>query len=502
MFQFETQLKKLKHEVLTEVAKLAKEDSVTLDNIEKIPYEVIKGNKPTYRCCVYKERAIVLERAKLAAGCLANGDNIEEHLVDIRPDEQIMYVIEAACDRCPINKYNVTDSCRNCIAHRCKEACNFGAISIVNGKAYINQELCRECGMCKKACSYDAISEVMRPCKRSCPTGALDINTEDRRAMIKEEKCVNCGACMSACPFGAISDKSLIVPVAKRLGRGRRMYAIVAPAITGQFGATMNYGKIRNSIKKLGFVDMIEAALGADAVTVHESNEFIERMENGDKYMTNSCCPGFLSFIEKTVSTEAGKISGTVSPMVATAKYIKAQDPEAKIVFIGPCTAKKAEAIRNGAEGSVDYVLTFEELLALYAAFEVNPYECEEDDVNDGSVFGRNFGMSGGLTAAIENYVKDSGVSVDFKPVKVSGLECKKTMTMAKAGRLPGNFIEGMMCEGGCINGAGTIVTQAKAKAAFVKINNGSPIKAVIKNEKLEEFKDINLERKVMVKNK
>ena len=63
----------------------------------------------------------------------------------------------------------------------------FGAISIVNGKAYINQELCRECGMCKKACSYDAISEVMRPCKRSCPTGALDINPEDRRAMIKEE---------------------------------------------------------------------------------------------------------------------------------------------------------------------------------------------------------------------------------------------------------------------------------------------------------------------------
>lgn len=69
----------------------------------------------------------------------------------------------------------------------------------------------------QKACSYDAISEVMRPCKRSCPTGALDINPEDRRAMIKEEKCVNCGACMSACPFGAISDKSLIVPVAKKV---------------------------------------------------------------------------------------------------------------------------------------------------------------------------------------------------------------------------------------------------------------------------------------------
>ena len=495
MFQFETQLKKLKHEVLTEVAKLAKEDKITLENIEKIPYEVIKGVKPTYRCCVYKERAIVLERAKLAAGYLANGDNIDEELIDIRPNEQIIYVIEAACDRCPINKYTVTDSCRNCIAHKCKEACNFGAISIVNGKAYINQEICKECGMCKKACSYDAISEVMRPCKRACPTGALDINSEDRRAMIKEELCVNCGSCMRSCPFGAISDKSLIVPVAKRLAKGRKMYAIVAPAITGQFGITMNYGKIRNSIKKLGFIDMVEAALGADAVTVNESGEFIERMNRGDKYMTNSCCPGFFSFIEKTVPSEASKISGTVSPMIAAARYVKRKDPDAKIVFIGPCTAKKSEIIRYGIKDAVDYVLTFEELLALYEAFQVNPYECEDEEVNDASVFGRNFGMAGGVTAAIESYVKDTNADVDFKPVKVSGLDCKKTMMMAKAGRLPGNFIEGMMCDGGCINGAGTIVTPMKAKAAFTKINNGASIKAVIKNKTLSDFENIDLER-------
>ena len=154
----------------------------------------------------------------------------------------------------------------------------------------------------------------MRPCKRSCPTGALDINPDDRRAMIKEEMCVNCGSCMRSCPFGAISDKSLIVPVAKRLGRKRKMYAVVAPAITGQFGPTMNYGKVRNAIKALGFEDMIEAALGADAVTVHEANEFVERMENGDKYMTNSCCPGFLSFIEKVNPTEKDRISGNRTP--------------------------------------------------------------------------------------------------------------------------------------------------------------------------------------------
>ena len=496
MFQFETQLNKLKHEVLTAVAKLAKDDKLTKEAIEKVPYEVIKGDTAMYRCCVYKERAIVLERAKLASGFLANGDTEDLELIDIRPDEQIIYVIEAACDKCPINKYSVTDSCRNCLAHRCQEACNFNAISYIAGRAYINQEICKECGMCKKACPYDAISEVMRPCKRVCPTGALDINQDDRRAMIKEETCVNCGSCMSACPFGAISDKSLIVPIAKRLARGRKMYAVVAPAITGQFGAKTPYGKIKNAIKKLGFVDMIEAACGADAVTVHESREFLERLEDGQSYMTNSCCPGFLSYVEKMFPSEVEKVSGTVSPMIATARFIKHNDPDAKVVFIGPCTAKKSEAVRKSVKDAVDYVITFEELLALFSAFEVDIDSCDEDVVDDASIYGRGFGAHGGLTAAIENYIRSQGLEVNFNPVKVSGgIEIKKTMTMAKIGKLQGNFIEGMMCEGGCINGAGTLVTPFKAKGVFNKINAQATKKAVIDNETLEEYDNINLER-------
>ncbi|MBS4803597.1 MAG: 4Fe-4S dicluster domain-containing protein [Clostridium sp.] len=496
MFQFETQLKKLKHDVLTEVARLAKDNNLTTETIEKIPYEIIQGDIAMYRCCVYKERAIVLERAKLAAGYLANGDNIDDEFVDIREDDQIIYVIEAACDRCPINKYSVTDSCRNCLAHKCHEACNFGAITYVAGRAYINQELCKECGMCKKACPYDAIAEVMRPCKRVCPTGALDISKDDRRAVIKEETCVNCGSCMSACPFGAISDKSLIVPVAKRLARGRKMYAVVAPAITGQFGPKVGYGKIKNAIKKLGFEDMIEAACGADAVTVHESKEFIKRIENGDSYMTNSCCPGFLSYIEKMMPSEVSKISGTVSPMVATARYIKSVDPEAKVVFIGPCTAKKSEAVREPIKDAVDYVLTFEELLALFSAFDIEVEACEDEVVDDASIYGRGFGAHGGLTAAIENYVRSQGLEVNFNPVKVSGgVEIKKAMTMAKIGRLQGNFIEGMMCEGGCINGAGTLATPFKSKNTFNKVNSSASRKSVIDNEKITDYDKVNFER-------
>ncbi|MBQ6820461.1 MAG: 4Fe-4S dicluster domain-containing protein [Clostridium sp.] len=497
MFQFETQLKKLKHEVLTEVARLAKEDKLSLEAIDKIPYKIIKGDKAMYRCCVYKERAIVLERAKLASGYLSNGDNVNDELIDIRENDQIIYVIEAACDRCPINKYSITDSCRGCLAHKCDEACNFGAITYVAGRAYINQELCKECGMCKKACPYDAVSEVMRPCKRVCPTGALDINDLDRRAIIKEEICVNCGSCMTACPFGAISDKSLIVPVAKRLARGRKMYAIVAPAITGQFGPKVSYGKIKSAIKKLGFLEMVEAACGADAVTIHESNEFIERINNGDSYMTNSCCPGFLNFIDKTMPSEKERVSGTVSPMIATARYIKSKDEGAKVVFIGPCTAKKNEAVRSSVKGAVDYVLTFEELLALLEAFDVNILECEDEVVDDASIFGRGFGVHGGLTEAIENYISSKEINVNFIPVKASGgVEIKKIMTMAKMGRLQGNFIEGMMCQGGCINGAGTIATPFKSKSIFSKINAQGSIKAVIENKKLSEFEALNLERK------
>lgn len=503
MFEFETKTKEIKHKVLVEVVKLAREDKLTIEELEKLPYKIIPGDKAEYRCCVYKERAIILERAKLASGYLSNGDYIDTEFVDIRQNKQIIYVVENACDKCPINEFTVTHACRNCLAHRCKEACNFDAISYVAGRAYINQERCKECGMCKKACQYNAISEVMRPCRSSCPTGALEVNKDSRTAMINEDKCVNCGICMTSCPFGAIEDKSLIVPVAKRLGKKRKMYAVVAPAITGQFGPSVSYGKIKSAIKKLGFEDMIEAACGADIVTIHESNELIERMEKGDSYMTNSCCPGFFSYIEKIFPDQADKISHTVSPMIATARYIKNKDDEAKVVFIGPCTAKKNEVTRDELKDDVDYVLTFEELIALFEGFGIDIFESEDEVVNDASLFGRGFAAAGGLTSAIERYIKEKEIDCKFTPTKVSGgIEIKKAMTMAKVGRLNANFIEGMMCDGGCINGAGIIKSGPKAKSLFNKINIENAACNITDNKKIEEFKDINLGRKISVLDK
>lgn len=495
MLTFETQLDKLKHLVLKEVAILAREERLTKEELEKIPYAVIQGDKAQYRCCVYKERAIVYERAQLAAGCLPN-DDARSSLVDVKGDGQIIYVISAACDSCPIERFTVTEACRGCLTHKCADVCPAQAISRVNGRSYINHDACKECGLCKKSCPYNAIAEVARPCKRSCPTGALTINPEDRKAVINSSGCINCGACMAVCPFGAISDKSYIVNVVRALNEGKRLYAVVAPSIAGQFGPKVNVGQIKTGLKKMGFNEMVEAACGADAVTVHEGNEFAERMEKGDKYMTNSCCTGFLNYIEYKFKDQVDRISGTVSPMVATGRMIKNEDKDAVVVFIGPCTAKKNEATKEGLKDAVDYVITFEELSALFAAYEIDPEICSSEDVEDASLYGRGFAQKGGLTAAIENYVSDKGIEVEFKPVRVSGsVEIKRAMTMAKAGKLDGNFIEGMMCEGGCIAGPAVHVNPMKTKALLNRFNNESSKKDVLKNDNLEKFEGVNLER-------
>lgn len=493
MITFETQLKKLKYLVLKEVAKMTIDGRLSKEEIEKVPFDIIKGDKAEYRCCVYKERAIVYERAKLAMGCLPNGQ-IADEFVNIEDDDQIIYVIEAACDKCPINRYVVTEACRGCLQHKCMEVCHAGAITRAAGKAYINHEVCKECGLCKQVCPYNAIAEVMRPCRRVCPTGALQMNIEDNRATINKEDCINCGACMAACPFGAISDKSYIVDVTRALMEKKKVYAVVAPAITGQFGPKVTVGQIKAAFKKAGFTDMIEAACGADAVAIHEGKEFIERMEKGDKYMTNSCCPGFLGYIEKKFPDQIERVSSTVSPMIATGRMIKKEDKDAIVVFVGPCTAKKNEVRRESLKDAVNYVMTFEEITALMGALEIEPENFEAEEVSDASTYGRGFAQGGGVSAAMQHYMKDK--DLEIKPVKVSGPdEIKRAMLMGKVGKLSGNFIEGMMCEGGCIGGPAAMVPQMKSKGQLVKFSNESDKKNIADNDNLERFKDVDMER-------
>ena len=446
MRKFESQVQLIKYEVLREVSRLAMEGRLE-EGCSKIPEIIDPGPEPRTRCCIHKERAITVERVKLAMGGNKDNDNIIE-------------VLDSACDKCPIDRFVVTEACRGCLAHRCAEVCPVGAIQFVGHRAYINPNKCIECGKCKAACPYNAISDVMRPCKRACPTSALSIN-EEKKAVIDNDKCIQCGACVYQCPFGAIMDKSYIVDVIELLKEAKannniKVYAVIAPAISSQF-TYAKIGQVVNGIKKLGFHDVIEAALGADIVAKHEAHEFAENIEN-QKVMTSSCCPAFVSFIKKNYPMLENKISTSVSPMIAVSRLIKKMDENAKVVFIGPCTAKKMEIKQSDLVGSTDYVLTFEELAAMLDAADIKIEYCDEAVLDNASFYGRIFARTGGLVESVRHVVDMDNLEINFKPISCDGIkECDKALKMARVNKLDANFIEGMACVGGCIGGAASL---------------------------------------------
>ena len=458
MRKFDTKVQHLKYKVLREVAKHAW-DGTLLENVMDIPKALIPGKQPTHRCCVYKERAIMAERVKLAMGGDKNNPNVIE-------------VIEIACDECPVGGYEVTNACRGCLAHRCEDVCKFGAITFDNNHvAHIDKSKCKECGACAKVCPFTAIVGRKRPCQNACKVKAISVN-EEKAAKIDNNKCIGCGACVYQCPFGAITDKSYIVDAIEILKQGERngsggtnkVYAIVAPSISSQFSYA-KLGQVITGLKKLGFNDVIEAALGADMVALEEAKELSEK-----GLLTSSCCPAFVQYIKTNFPNLVDRISHNMSPMGVLAKYIKETTPGAKVIFIGPCTAKKAEAQLEEVKPYVDTVLTFEELQALFDSRELDIASLEEGVLDNASYFGRIFARSGGLTDAAAQAMKEQNIDFEIKPVVCDGIEaCRMALLKLNKGVLDGNFIEGMACVGGCINGAGCLTHGEKNKAEVDK---------------------------------
>lgn len=456
MRKFDTNVQKLKYEVLREVARLSKEDRLA-EGLPGIPETIIPGPKATTRCCIYKERAIVNERVKMALG---GHDDV--------PGE--VEVLPIACDECPVSEITVSDACRGCIAHRCANACPKGAISFVNRgthtQASIDHSKCITCGKCVAACPYSAINKNVRPCERACKPGAIKMD-ENRKAHINYEKCVSCGACVYQCPFGAIVDKSYITKVIKLFkdskAKGYPLYAVVAPSISGQFGEVTT-GQVVAGMKQMGFTTVIEAALGADLVAYQEGKELVEK-----GFLTSSCCPAFVSYIYKNFPKLVPNISHNLSPMAMIAKMIKRAHPDSKIVFVGPCVAKKGEIKQERVRELVDVTITFEELQALFDAYDVDLSSMEDDVLNNASYFGRIFARSGGLKDAVEETLKELEIKPEqfqLKAISCSGLEeCKLALLKASKGILPENFIEGMACEQGCIGGPGCLTHGPKEKA-------------------------------------
>lgn len=486
-----TDTRRIKYEVLREVADLAFRDSLNEDTMDEIPFRIIPGATPRFRCCVYKEREIIRQRVKLATGKPPLPTlNVENRKLN----NNVVQVIPAACEGCPINRFQVTENCQKCMAKSCQSACAFGAITITGRGAYIDQSKCHECGKCAEACPYHAIADLMRPCKRSCDVGAITIGG-DRLAIIDEEKCISCGHCAAACPFGAISDISSITTIIQKINDPNvKVIALPAPAVEGQFGPEVTVGRLKTALLQLGFDEVHEIALGGDAVAYNEAKELIENHEKGEK-MTTSCCPAFVNLIRKHYPELIDKMSNTVSPMVATVRWIRNINPKAYIVFIGPCMAKKAEA-QFDVEGEPDAVMTFEELNAMLDARRIDPWSCPEAETAATS-FGRRFSGSGGVSEAVMKAVSELGGDVnEIKAKACNGVkECKIGLQLMKVGKLTEDIIEGMICEGGCIAGPGSIASLQQLKTARMKKIKGKDDDNITDMLNSQNFMGTDMER-------
>ena len=473
---------KLKHDVLYYVAKMAFEGTLE-EKKDLLPMELIPGPLPKFRCCVYREREIVRERIRLAEGKHTGTED----------DGNLIQVISSACEGCPISSYVVTDNCMNCVGKACVNACNFGACEPGRHRSHIDPTKCKECGKCADACPYHAIAALKRPCKFKCPVDAISYD-ENNISVIDEDKCIRCGLCIHACPFGAIGSKTMIVDVIEALKAGKTVYAMAAPATEGQYGENITMKSWKKAMKAAGFKDFVEVGLGGDLTAAAEAEEWAEAYKEGKK-MTTSCCPAFVNMIRKHFPELADRISTSVSPMCAVSRLLKAKEPDCVTVFIGPCISKKSEAKEFGIEGNADYVLTYSEVHAILKAKGVE-FEEDENDYQESSVYGKRFGNSGGVTAAVLQSLKEAENEIDAKINVCNGAaECKKALLLMKVGRLPEDFIEGMICQGGCVGGPSAFQDQMKAKRSRDKLIADADDRGVLENLRNYDLDSFSMHR-------
>ncbi|MCR5449908.1 MAG: monomeric [FeFe] hydrogenase [Solobacterium sp.] len=487
MFSHEGRI--FKFDVLVQLARQAYEGDIDEAKIQAYCRNLVSMDTPRVRCCVYKEREILRQRVRLAMGKMA------DEAAEYNP-RQIVQVIDAACDGCSIKKIRVTDNCRKCMAKSCVAACRFDAMHIGINRSEIDYSKCKECGACANACPYNAIVVTERPCFSHCPVQAIHWD-EHGIAVIDEEKCINCGQCEGACPFGAIEDISWVVPVVQLLRMGTPAYAVVAPSIQGQFDNT-TLPQIMKAIEMLGFEKCYEVAIGADAVAQTEYLELKEHKAEG-KPLTTSCCPAFVNMLKIHFPKQyAENKSTTVTPMMAIARKLKKEHPDHGIVFIGPCLAKKQEAMQEAT--AVDYVLTFEELAALLVAKGINPPEVEvENPELYPSNYGRNFAGSGGVAGAVAQAAKEAGDGPYSAYMADGAFECKKQLTLLRAGKFKDDILEGMCCVGGCIAGPASISDTMTVKSRRNKENMNTDKKTIQQSLEIFSFDgvDMNVTHKI-----
>ena len=330
--------------------------------------------------------------------------------------------------------------------------------------------LCGDCvRMCDNVQSVNAIDFAYR--------GTKALVTPAFNKKIAETDCVNCGQCRVVCPTGAISINTNIEVIWDFLAdKNTKVIAQIAPAVRvavgDQFGLPRGenvMGKLVNVLHRLGFDEVYDTSYGADLTVIEESEELLERLASGENLpLFTSCCPAWSAMAKKLFPDQANCISMALTPMTLTARLVKHHQPGAKVAFIGPCAAKKLEAMRSDVRSEVDFVLTFEEMTGIFAARHIDVENLKEDPhgINDASTDGRNFAVSGGVANAVVNVINEKHPDREIKVANAEGLrDCRKLLMAAKAGKYNGYLLEGMACPGGCVAGAGTMQSIKKSAA-------------------------------------
>ncbi len=445
-----------------------------VSEIDRIPIEMSpKNSHARGRCCIHKERAVLKYKMLPILGYSVDEEEDEltplsvyaQNAINRKSNSKsILTVVDEACTACVKTNYVVTNLCKGCVARSCYMNCPKDAITFLeNGQAYINHAKCINCGICKEACMYHSIVYIPVPCEEVCPVKAIQ-KDENGIEHIDESKCIYCGKCINACPFGSIYEVSGIFDILSAIQRGEKVVAMMAPSILSQFDGTIN--DIIAAVKKIGFTDAIEVAFGAVETSKLEGAELQEKLESGQQFMTTSCCPAYTELVDKHLHEMKPFVSHTGSPLFYTIDIAKEKYPDAKLVFVGPCVAKRKEVMKYP---DVDFVLTFEEVDCLFSGLNIEiTKELEEN--NAAPTEGKIFARAGGVISSIQMLYPDLGI----KPLSVANLN-KKNIALLKAyakGKAPGNFIEVMACEGGCISGPCSKIDYGQAQKLFKKALN------------------------------
>ncbi len=476
---FTNNLMIVRHRLLRELVTLWNKDSL-VEKIDSLPIELSPRKSNHHgRCCIHKERAVWKYKSLPLLGLDMSDEKSEltplSHYAKMaldrsesgKPKSSILCVIDEACSACVQVNYEITNLCKGCIARSCMTNCPRNAVQIsrITGKAWIDHSICTSCGICQRSCPYHAIVYIPVPCEEACPVKAIS-KDEDGIEHIDESKCIFCGKCINACAFGAIFEVSQVFDILPKIRRGEQMIAIVAPSILGQFDATIE--QVYGALKQIGFHDVIEVAQGAMDTVSNEAHELIEKVEEGQPFMTTSCCPSYIELVEKHIPAMKPYVSTTGSPMYYTARIAKERYPDAKIVFIGPCLAKRKEAQRDEA---VDYVMTFEELQSILVGMSIDITASPAYAMNYSSVReAHGFAQAGGVMGAVQSYLGADAAKITA--AQISDLHKKNIALLraySKTGKSPTQFIEVMACEGGCITGPSANKASADGKRQLTK---------------------------------